>query len=63
MWAAITGAFALGTLLFCVPQGVVGVVGELPECCHSWTVLWIPGMGKAELQEQNLCSKASLKLV
>lgn len=55
MWAAITGAFALGVLLFCVPQGVVGVVGELPECCHSWPVLWIPGMGKAVLQEQHLC--------
>lgn len=54
MWAVITGAFALGTLLFCVPQGVVEVVGEFSECCHSWTVLWIPGMGKAELQEQHL---------
>lgn len=46
---------SLGMLLFCVPQGVVGVVGELPECCHSWPVLWIPGMGKAVLQEQHLC--------
>lgn len=54
MWAAITGAFALGMLLFCVPQGVVGVVGELPECCCSRLVLWIPGMGKAVLQEQHL---------
>lgn len=40
--------------LFCVPQGVVGVVGELPECCHCRPVLWIPGMGKAALQEQHL---------